>query len=94
MISLEQLLIFKNIKPAPMPNGVNSNELVAECVNCTHRRSIPYDAHIQCSKPDTNMTGDIHGIRNGWFLYPLNFDPTWKTKKCDNFESIQKKSET
>ena len=58
-----------------------------ECYDCKHRRSIPGDAHSNCSKPDRNMTGNPHGIKNGWFFYPFNFDPVWKTKLCSNFES-------
>jgi hypothetical protein len=36
--------------------------------------------------PDPDMTGSVHGIINGWFLYPISFDPIWKTKDCNNFE--------
>ncbi len=32
------------------------------------------------------MTGDPHGIKEGWFMYPILFDPTWKTKKCYTFK--------
>lgn len=32
-----------------------------------------------------NVAGDNHGIRSGWFLWPLNFDPTWLLT-CDGFE--------
>ncbi len=32
------------------------------------------------------MTGDQHGIR-GWFVYPLLFDPVWKTRVCSNFQT-------
>jgi hypothetical protein len=39
--------------------------------------------------PDKEMTGDPHGIKKGWFFYPLLFDPTWKTKKCSNFCPIR-----
>ena len=57
-----------------------------ECYSCKHRRSIQGDAHSACAKPDPEMKGDAHGIRNGWFMYPLNFDPVWKEKDCVNFE--------
>lgn len=33
-----------------------------------------------------NVKGEPHGIRNGWFSWPLNFDPTWLLS-CDGFES-------
>ena len=56
------------------------------CYECKYRRNIPGNCHIQCAKPDPKMTGNKHGIRNGWFIYPLCFDPIWKTKECDNYE--------
>jgi len=57
------------------------------CFKCKHKRNIPGDLHIRCNKPDSNMQGKLHGIRNGWFFYPINFDPTWKAKECQNFEA-------
>jgi hypothetical protein len=60
------------------------------CFSCKNRRSIPGDYHILCSKPDPKMTGNPHGIKNGWFAYPWNFDPLWKTKECSNFEKEEK----
>ena len=62
-------------------------EIMTECYKCQNRREIPGDAHTRCAKPDTDMTGNPHGIRSGWFIYPWNFDPTWKTKLCSNFEA-------
>lgn len=58
-----------------------------ECWSCQHRRAVPGNAHIACAKPDPDMTGNPHGIRSGWFIYPLLLDPTWKTKLCANFEA-------
>ena len=60
--------------------------MMRECYRCTHKRSVPGNSHIQCAKPDMTMTGNAHGIRNGWFVYPLLFDPTWKTALCKNYE--------
>ncbi|HQR21074.1 MAG TPA: hypothetical protein PKV98_09410 [Burkholderiaceae bacterium] len=60
-----------------------------ECWTCAHKRSVPGNAHIRCAKPDPWMSGDPHGIRNGWFLYPLVFDPTWKSKACANLSSLK-----
>lgn len=65
------------------------NAMKTLCYECSNRRSIPGDAHTQCVKPDKDMTGDEHGMRNGWFAYPYNFDPVWRTKECDNFEPIK-----
>lgn len=35
------------------------------------------------------VIGDSHGIRMGWFFWPLNYDPTW-LKSCDGFEAKEK----
>lgn len=32
-----------------------------------------------------NIKASANGIRNGWFNYPYNFDPTWLLN-CDGFE--------
>ena len=62
--------------------------MVIECYQCKHRGNVPGDVyHSSCVNPDPNMTGHKHGIKMGWFFYPINYDPTWKTKDCANFES-------
>ena len=30
------------------------------------------------------VRGNVHGIRMGWFMWPLNFDPHW-LEECDGF---------
>ena len=57
-----------------------------ECWKCINKREVPGDAHIACANPDPDMKGNPHGIRNGWFYYPILFDPVWKEKDCSNFE--------
>lgn len=61
-----------------------------ECWTCSHRRSVPYNSHIACINPDLQMEGNAHGIKNGWFFYPFNFDPVWKEKECANYENQKK----
>ena len=65
---------------------MSGRNMMNECYSCKFRQSIPGDAHISCGNPDPKMTGNPHGIRSGWFWYPINFDPTWKTKDCANYE--------
>lgn len=36
-----------------------------------------------------NIAGHRHGIANGWFNWPFNFDPVW-LENCDGFEPIKK----
>lgn len=37
---------------------------------------------------DLNVEGDPHGIAEGWFNWPWNFDPAWLVS-CDGFEGKQ-----
>ena len=37
-----------------------------------------------------NIRGNIHGINNGWFMWPINFDPVW-LENCDGFKEKEKK---
>lgn len=32
-----------------------------------------------------NLTAKEHGIKNGWFIWPINFDPVW-LNSCEGFE--------
>lgn len=54
------------------------------CYDCIHRRSVPGDAHSSCANQTAKVTGSPHGIRMGWFYWPVNFDPTW-LQSCDGF---------
>ena len=65
---------------------VSAGEATKECYDCKNKQSVPGNCHIHCNKPDPNMTGNQHGIDKGWFMYPVLFDPAWKTKMCVNFE--------
>ena len=65
---------------------VSAGEAAKECYECVYKRSVPGNTHIECANPDPEMTGDPHGIKEGWFMYPILFDPTWKTKKCYTFK--------
>lgn len=58
-----------------------------ECWDCKHRQDVAGNCHIKCVKPDPDMSGHELGIKNGWFMYPHLFDPTWKTKLCSNYEN-------
>jgi hypothetical protein len=37
-----------------------------------------------------NIKGDSHGIKNGWFMWPLDFDPIW-LDNCNGFEKLEGK---
>lgn len=77
-----------------------------KCILCTHRASIPGDAHSECKHPTVangplsvlvalagvgseanalNIKANSYGIKMGWFMWPLNFDPTW-LENCDGYK--------
>lgn len=58
-----------------------------ECYSCVYKRNVPGNCHIACSNPDRTVTGDPYGRAQGWFFYPLCFDPAWKTSFCSNYRS-------
>lgn len=39
---------------------------------------------IVVNSPDLNIRGNPYGIKNGWFNFPFNYDPTW-LENCDGF---------
>lgn len=59
--------------------------MIDDCYQCQHHREFVGYAHILCVNPDPEMTGNPYAIKKGWFFYPFNFDPCWKTKTCVHF---------
>lgn len=57
-----------------------------ECYKCANMREVPGNCHIKCIDPDPTINGCKYAVRNGWFFYPLLFDPVWKEKTCANFK--------
>ena len=88
-LKVKQLKILVALQADDFPAEYHDNDRDGariECASCQHFREVPWNTHIECVEPDEDMCGDQHGIKNGWFMYPLLFDPTWKTRLCGNFE--------
>lgn len=69
------------------------------CYNCKHRGDLVGDCHSSCEHPEAqnnarkahltlNVIGNKHGINNGWFIWPWNFDPIW-LERCDGFQAVE-----
>lgn len=74
------------------------------CYRCKHRRGLTYSCHSSCEHPlmsgkarvlalatginPLGVTGSEHGLKNGWFFWPLDFDPVW-LETCDGFDEIE-----
>ncbi len=66
-----------------------------KCDECVYRDMIPGNAHIQCTFDWIGALGDmtvpyfpigiVHGIRNNWYDFPFQFDPTWMAMPCPAF---------
>lgn len=35
------------------------------------------------------IAGDAHGVANGWFLWPIKFDPVW-LRACKGYTELKK----
>ncbi len=62
------------------------------CYDCVYRGTLAGDCHsrclhpqAQCSPESMEIEGDPHGIKNGWFRWPRNFDPVW-LRHCNGFK--------
>ncbi len=45
---------------------------------------------LVAEKNPLNVQGNAHGVRMGWFNWPINFDPVW-LERCDGFEEKETK---
>ena len=55
------------------------------CYSCAYKDEVPGSAHIRCRllwTTERRPEGAPHGVRNGWFIFPLNYDPTWGPNEC------------
>jgi len=43
---------------------------------------------IAATKGEITVKGNPHGIKSGWFMHPINFDPVW-LEECNGFEAKQ-----
>lgn len=77
------------------PNCYQCNhrrELVGDChSSCGHPAASPMVAvlfmtgHSEFNIKQIHIRGNTHGVRSGWFNWPMNFDPIW-LEICTGFE--------
>jgi hypothetical protein len=85
-----KLLIMREIN-AGVHEALNPPK--PDCYKCEHRCNVPGDCHSACKNWKVNVRGAIHGVRNGWFCWPFDFDPVW-LESCDGFEAkVQQQEE-
>ncbi len=54
------------------------------CYKCIHREEFPGSCHSRCNNVEAKVSGHERGIKRGWFMWPLNYDPVW-LQSCDGF---------
>jgi len=59
------------------------------CTSCRWRRGVEGSAHSACANKKAKVIADPIGIRNGWFIWPINFDPIW-LEQCTGYEKTKK----
>ena len=52
------------------------------CNQCAYKGENPGNAHIRCRFDWRNSelkspTGNPRGVKRGWWIFPLNYDPVW-----------------
>ena len=70
----------------------------ARCSICVYRRTIPGNAHIQCAfdwlkalehgRVNILPLGNSYGIGQGWYMFPVLYDPLWQVVKCQAFGTV------
>ena len=56
-----------------------------DCFSCKFQQTLPGDCHIACVNRRARVTGNPHGIKHGWFMWPYNFDPLWLVS-CNGYQ--------
>ena len=59
-----------------------------DCYKCKYRCKIVENAHSRCLAKKASVKGDDYGIKNGWFMWPFNFDPVW-LESCNQFKELK-----
>tara|TARA_R110000744_G_scaffold82881_5_gene162794 strand:- start:125 stop:523 length:399 start_codon:yes stop_codon:yes gene_type:complete len=81
-----------HIKIAAKKEAVEEDKV--NCYECKYRDKVTGSAHSRCMHPEAGMdqasayfmdiTAAHHGVKNGWFSWPFNFDPVW-LESCNGF---------
>jgi hypothetical protein len=63
------------------------------CYTCGYRGEVAGSAHKSCRFRWTSSmrhlpTANPHGIKNGWFNFPIDFDPVWIEGQCEGYEEV------
>ena len=58
-----------------------------------YKDTIAGDCHISCKfnwlkSKNKPPNGRLHGIKNGWYNFPFNFDPIWMEEECEEHSIV------
>lgn len=62
------------------------------CYKCVFRGSVPGSEHSSCTfqwsvDMENVPKGHTHAIKNGWWIFPWNYDPIWMKEDCTQFKA-------
>jgi len=62
----------------------NQEKMSNMCHECINKKKLPGSLQIACECLTAQVFGDEHGIKEGYFDWPVSFDPFW-LDYCDSF---------
>jgi hypothetical protein len=96
MDSLEKLQVLMarecsmHVLSNPEYHALLPSQESPDCHNCKNSELAPFSGHhLSCNKPVVTIAANAHGVKNGWCMYPVNFDPIWLVGECKNYEPIK-----
>lgn len=82
------MIVVKN-EPVKVHHNNNQGPHGALCYSCQHRHDLIGSAHSGCKNFHARVKGNDHEIKNGWFDWPLQFDPIW-LNTCTGYKSKER----
>lgn len=63
-----------------------------ECHKCIFSKRVPGDTHLECINPHAQIEAHEHGVKSGWVMWPMNFDPNWLISCTGYMDQIVKET--
>lgn len=97
VIKPEMVAVMKNIKVTRSQclSCVHRGSVPGSAhVSCKHFEGLfkkhnidPLTGMLAVNKIDGMPKGDPHGISNGWYMFPYNYDPCWMLEDCHFYQN-------
>lgn len=68
-----------------VPGSAHSSCRHPACKTSGNMLTALFEGSLGIYPPELNIKANPYGVKSGWFMFPMNFDPTW-LENCDGFE--------